>query len=95
MLEGRREAACPLWKQLDLVGRAARLRAARRIPILLAERGQMYVCESAVDPWGSRRKLSWARLEAMIVEAEAQAGMPVRKPVGSEGLIEEKGRKTG
>jgi hypothetical protein len=95
MFHGRREPACPLGKQLNLIGRAAALRKERRLPILLADLGQVYICESEVNPWGTRRPLSWARLERMVEEAE-HAGAAAGKPVGRErGIGIEEERKIG
>jgi hypothetical protein len=92
MFHGAREREWPLAKQLELIGRAAVLRKARRIPIVLAERGQMFVCQSEVDPWGTRRRLTWGRLEAMVQAAEA-AGAPARKEPGVERGVGNKERQ--
>lgn len=52
--------------------RAVELRRAGRLPMVLADRGQLYVCGSEVTPWDTRRRISAERLLAMVAAAEAR-----------------------
>jgi hypothetical protein len=57
---------------IDLISRAAALRKARKIGVLLADCGVLYTCDSEFDPWGTRRPLTLGRFRALIEEAESK-----------------------
>lgn len=69
--------------EADLVRRAMALRKQRRIGVLWADSGRFWISESELDPWGSRVRISLARLLDMVVAAEA----PLKKPAASETAI--------
>jgi hypothetical protein len=48
------------------------LRKKGKIGIVLAEWGKLYLAESAVDPWGSARRISATELRTMIAEIEGR-----------------------
>jgi hypothetical protein len=84
ILHARTDRPVSEKERLDLVLRAWELRKARKIGIVLADQGRMYLCESEVDPWGTARYLSWPRFREMVEGVEREMEVPARKPVKVE-----------
>lgn len=60
--------------QMDLLFRAYQLRKARKIGVVLADCGVIYLSDDELDPWGTRRRVSWAQLAKIVESAEKDAG---------------------
>lgn len=68
-----RYAERPEWlpSDTDLVMRVLALRKARLIPIVLLEQGRWYVCDSEVDPWGTKVEYTKEDVWKMVRKVEA------------------------
>jgi hypothetical protein len=71
-------------EESSLLLRAIALQRAGKLPLLLADCGRLYVCDSETDPWETRRPITRERLRELVEAAEARAGWPERKPPGRE-----------
>jgi len=72
----------------NLIHRAWKQRQTRRMRQVLVDCGRVYFCLSEIDPWGTKFRVSWERLEAEVETAECASGFEgvERKPAASAGL---------
>jgi hypothetical protein len=71
-------------ERLDLILRAWRLRQARKIRLILADQGRIYVCASECDPWGTAQQITWREFRDLVEGAERQSELPNRKSAARE-----------
>ena len=57
--------------EIDIVRRALALRKQRLIGVLWAEAGRFWISESEFDPYGTRARISLAKLKELVEQVEA------------------------
>lgn len=65
-----------LVEQLSLLTRYYKVRKLRLVPSVLAEYNHLWLFDNPLDPWGSRRRITWEQLESMVAAVEQQRKQP-------------------
>lgn len=68
-------------EQLDLVRRLLVLRQERKVGIVLADEGRIYISTNQMDPWGDKCRFSWDQVRELVESLEVKIE---KKEIGKE-----------